>query len=95
MPFFCGKGKETEFSFEMINQIIRQFINVKKTKKQKVVTLQVRIPRNKNLRSRKRASFSASACRSSFRLAFVFICRDCAVNAVSNPGYGKADSGSY
>ena len=61
MPFFCGKGKETEFSFEMINQIIRQFINVNKTKKQKVVTLQVRIPRNKNLRSRKRASFSASA----------------------------------
>ena len=61
MPFFCGKGKETEFSFEMINQIIRQFINVNKTKKQKVVTLQVRIPRNKNIRSRKRASFSASA----------------------------------
>lgn len=61
MPFFCVKGKETEFSFEMINQIIRQFMNVKKTKKQKVVTLQVRIPRSKILRSRKRASFSASA----------------------------------
>ena len=46
MPFFCGKGKETEFSFEMINQIIRQFINVKKTKKQKNNKTKTKIQEN-------------------------------------------------
>jgi len=56
------KGNHLEFSFEIVNQIIRQFKKIKKTnKKQKVVTLQVRIPENEFLRNRKRVSFSASA----------------------------------
>lgn len=62
MLFFCVKRNNLEFSFEIVNQIIRQFQRMKKpNKKQKVVTLQVRIPGNKFLRNRKRVSFSTSA----------------------------------
>lgn len=62
MPFFCGKGNKWNFFMKILNQVImKSHILVNPNKKQKDVTLQVRIPRTGLLRTRRRVSFSASA----------------------------------
>lgn len=62
MPFFCVKGNEWNFLMKIFNQVIMiNHLLVNPNKKQKDVTLQVRIPRTGFLKTRKRVSASASA----------------------------------
>lgn len=62
MPFFCGMGNTCDFFLKVILQIFMKCQRSDKpNKKQKNVTLQVRISRIRQPGSRKRVSFSASA----------------------------------
>lgn len=61
MLFFCIKGNNFEFLIERLIQILMAYSTTNSNKKQKSVTLQVRIPSVGHFRCRKRVSFSASA----------------------------------
>ncbi len=61
MPFFCRKGNTFEFSTEKRKKILKRDSLVNSNKKQKNVTLQVRIPTAGRISFRNRVSFFASA----------------------------------